>query len=483
MQTQKNILYNVLLAVSQVLFPLITFPYLARVLGPEHLGLFNFADSYARYFALVAALGISVYGVREIAKNQDKPELLGYVFAEIFIINFIATCILSFVYLFSIWKVQKLHTEASLFSWSFIFFFVQVFVLEWFFTGINQFKFIALRFFVIRACFILSVFYFIRQSSDYVKYMQLQVALQILMGIINFRYLSKFVQIKNISIKQLEIAKHLKPLFILFLTLFSISIYLHFDTVILAMLSNNESVGYYSSSLKLVKIIIAVLAAISAAMIPKMVQVFSQGNQGQFNKMVQISFEIIISLGIPTAILVGLLAPEIIQVLFGEHYERSILPLQITSPLILIVSLSTIFGFQVLSVHAKDKAILKAAVAGMLISLILSFILIPKYHEIGASLTILVTEIVVLSAFVYASKKIIQIIAIRKLLVRELIGFIPYFFIVFLVRYFMADWFLVKVVTIVLSSFIWFILLHFYLFTESTIKIQFNQLLSRYIKK
>ena len=249
------------------------------------------------------------------------------------------------------------------------------------------------------------------------------------------------------------------------------------------MLSNNESVGYYSSSLKLVKIIIAVLAAISAAMIPKMVQVFSQGNQGQFNKMVQISFEIIISLGIPTAILVGLLAPEIIQVLFGEHYERSILPLQITSPLILIVSLSTIFGFQVLSVHAKDKAILKAAVAGMLISLILSFILIPKYHEIGASLTILVTEIVVLSAFVYASKKIIQIIAIRKLLVRELIGFIPYFFIVFLVRYFMADWFLVKVVTIVLSSFIWFILLHFYFFKESTIKIQFNQLLSRYIKK
>ena len=89
----------------------------------------------------------------------------------------------------------------------------------------------------------------------------------------------------------------------------------------------------------------------------------------------------------------------------------------------------------------------------------------------------------VLSAFVYASKKIIQIIAIRKLLVRELIGFIPYFFIVFLVRYFMADWFLVKVVTIVLSSFIWFILLHFYFFTESTIKIQFNQLLSRYIKK
>ncbi len=483
MQTQKNIFYNVLLAVSQVLFPLITFPYLARVLGPEHLGLFNFADSYARYFALVAAMGISVYGVREIAKNQDNPEALTYVFVEIFLINFIATCLLSGFYLITIWQVQKLHIEQSLFYWSFIFFFVQVFVLEWFFTGINQFKFIALRFFVIRVCFIISVFYFIRESSDYLKYMQLQVALQILLGVINLRYLTKFLHLRNVKIKFISLKKHIKPLFILFLTLFSISIYLHFDTVILAMLSNNESVGYYSSSLKLVKIIIAVLAAISSAMIPKMVQIFNQGNELQFNKMVQLSFELIIHIGIPISFLVCLMAPEIIQILFGVNYQRSILPLQITSPLIIIVSLSTIFGFQILSVHTRDKYILKAAVSGMLVSLILSFILIPIYHEIGASITILLTEIVVLGSFIYASLQLVQLSNTRKLIYNEIIALLPYLLIVFCARYFKIDSVILKVLLILLFSLIWFLVLHFILFSTSTIKIQFNQVLMRYIKK
>jgi O-antigen/teichoic acid export membrane protein len=156
MQTQKNIFYNVLLALSQVLFPLITFPYIARVLGPENIGLYNFSESYARYFALVAALGISVYGVREIAKKQSNPKGLAFIFVELFLINLIATCLLSVVYIGTILEVDKLAAYPELFYWSFIFFFLQVFVLEWFFTGINQFKFIAVRFFFIRLPYLFS---------------------------------------------------------------------------------------------------------------------------------------------------------------------------------------------------------------------------------------------------------------------------------------------------------------------------------------
>ena len=128
MQTQKNIFYNVLLAISQVLFPLITFPYLARVLGPENIGLYNFSESYARYFALVAALGISVYGVREIAKKQDQPKALSTTFTELFLINLIATCILSVVYIFTIIYYNKLSNNATLFYWSFVFSKFNVFI-------------------------------------------------------------------------------------------------------------------------------------------------------------------------------------------------------------------------------------------------------------------------------------------------------------------------------------------------------------------
>jgi O-antigen/teichoic acid export membrane protein len=327
-------------------------------LGPENIGLYNFSESYARYFALVAALGISVYGVREIAKKQEQPKALSNTFAELFLINFIATCILSVVYIFTIVYSTKLSSHANLFYWSFLFFFFQVFVLEWFFTGINQFKYIAIRFFFIRLVFIAAIFIFIKEANDYVKYMQLQVGLTVFLAIINFVYLFKFIDLKNIRLNELNITKHLKPLFLLFLTIFSISVYLHFDTVLLGILADNESVGYYSAPLKLVKIIIAVLAAITAAMFPKMVQFFEQGDLVQFEKMLSQSFELVMSIGIPTSILVYILAPEIIFILFGSSFELAIIPLQITAPLILIVSLSTIFGFQILSVHSKDSAIL-----------------------------------------------------------------------------------------------------------------------------
>lgn len=482
MQTQKNIFYNVLLALSQVLFPLLTFPYLARVLGPENIGLYNFSESYARYFALVAALGISVYGVREIAKKQDQPKALSNTFAELFLINLIATCILSVLYLFTIGYTNRLSSHASLFYWSFIFFFFQVFVLEWFFTGINQFKYIAVRFFIIRLIFVAAIFIFIKEANDYVKYMQLQVGLTFFLGVINFIFLFKFTDLKNIRIKDLNLIQHLKPLFLLFLTIFSISVYLHFDTVLLGILADNESVGYYSAPLKLIKIIIAVLAAITAAMFPKMVQFFEQGDLFQFEKMLKQSFELVISIGIPTAVLVYTLAPEIIYILFGSSFELAVKPLQITAPLILIVSLSTIFGFQILSVHSKDSAILKSAVVGMLFSLIASFLFIPKFKQEGAAYIILCTELLVLSFFIFYSSKVIQLKNTKALIVREIIFAIPYLILPSLVALIVTAA-LPKLIIVLFCAFIWFALVHFYFVKTSAFKLLVTDLLISRIKK
>ena len=481
MQTQKNIFYNVLLAVSQVFFPLLTFPYLARVLGPENIGLYNFSESYARYFALVAALGISVYGVREIAKKQEQPKALSNTFVELFLINFIATCVLSVVYIFTILYSNKLLSNATLFYWSFLFFFFQVFVLEWFFTGINQFKYIAVRFFIIRLVFIAAIFIFIKEANDYVKYMQLQVGLTFFLGVINFVYLFKFIDLKNILFSELNITKHLKPLFLLFLTIFSISVYLHFDTVLLGILADNESVGYYSAPLKLVKIIIAVLAAITAAMFPKMVQFFEQGNTVEFEKMLKQSFELVVSIGIPTTILVFILAPEIIYILFGSSFEAAIRPLQITAPLILIVSLSTIFGFQILSVHSKDSAILKSAVAGMLFSLVASFIFIPKFKQDGAAYVILFTELLVLLFFIYFSSKVVQLKNTKQVILREIALAIPYCIIPYVISTIALPT-ITKLIIVLTSAILWFFMVHFFIVKISVFKTLVMDILKRRIK-
>jgi len=479
METQKNVFYNVVLAISQVLFPLITFPYLARVLGPSHIGLLNFADSYARYFILVAAFGIPIYGVREIAKLQQNKEGLAKLLVEIFSINLIITVLLSIVFGASILYVNKLNIHQDLFSWSLIFFFIQIFILEWFFIGLNQFKFIALRFFFIRLIFIICVFVFIKTSNDYLTYMKMQVGLNILLGIINIRYVFKFISINNFSFKNINLVKHLKPLFLLFLTIFFISIYLQLDTVILGFLTDTESVGYYSSALKLNKLIIAVFAAISAAMFPSMMNAFHEGNMEKFNTMVEQCFYVILSIGLPSFILVTLCAPEIIYILFGSNFERAVLPLQITAPIILIVSMSTIFGFQILSALSKDAAILKSAIFGTFVSLVFTFLLVKQYKENGEALTILITELTVCSSFIYFSRKHFNIQHFSKILLHQIISIVPYIIIAFLFKYLIINEY-IRVALIGLSSLLWFCILHLSILHESIFKKQFIKILNKY---
>ena len=219
MSVKNSVFYNVLLAISQVFFPLITFPYLARTLGPEHVGVLNFAESIAKYFVMLAALGIPIYGIREIAKVQNELKERTKIFAEIFTINLICTLGLSFIFLAAVFFIPQLNKEKVLFYWTIAYFIFQVFYLEWFFNGMNQFKFIAIRQFVIRFFFIIFVFILIKSQFDYVNYMRMQFGLSVLLAIINFNNLSKYISLNKASFANLDLRKHIKPLLYIFLTI------------------------------------------------------------------------------------------------------------------------------------------------------------------------------------------------------------------------------------------------------------------------
>jgi len=466
MKTQKNIFYNVLLAVSQVLFPLITFPYLARTLGPEHIGLINFAESFAKYFVVLAALGIPIYGVREIAKLTKEPKERSILFWEIFSINFICSIIFSLFFLVCIYFIPNLTQYKNLFTWALFYFFLQMFNLEWFFSGLGEFKFIALRSFFIRLLFILSVFVFIRSKWDFMKYMQMQVILSLILAIINAFQVMKFINFNKVIREKINLFKHLKPLLVLFLTIFSISIYFSLDTVLLGFLADNESVGYYATALKLNKLVIAVLSAISAAMFPSIMNYFHQKEFDKFNQLIKECFFLLISLSMPLVILFLGCAPEIVEILFGSNYSRAILPLQITTPLIFIVSLSTIFGFQILSALAKDKLILYSAIYGMVISILLSFILVPIFKEIGTAIAILITELVVCISFLYYATKHYPMPHLWPLFKTQFLIIWPYILIIVFAKM-MVSIILIRIIFIVILSFIWFCTYYLYINSDN----------------
>jgi O-antigen/teichoic acid export membrane protein len=478
MSVKNNIFYNVILAISQVLFPLITFPYLARVLEPNHIGVLNFAESIAKYFTMLSALGIPIYGIREIAKIKDQPKELSRTFSEILIIHVVSNLFSLAVFFILIYSSSTINIEKTLFNWTLVYFFLQVFYLEWFFNGINQFKFIAIRQFIVRVFFIALIFILIKQKTDYIKYMQMQVGLAILIVVINIRQVFKFINFNKENISGLSFKKHIKPIFYLFLTIFSISIYFSLDTIFLGFLSNNESVGFYSTALKLVKLIIAVLGAITVALFPSLVELYNKDEKDKFAKAIKDCFFVLISISIPLALLIGLNAHDIVIILFGENYERSVLPLQITSAMIVIVSMSSIFGFQVLNALSKDKSILISAVFGMLVSLVLSFWLIPLYNENGEAITILITELTVSISFIYFSYKYFPIQGLSKIFIEQLVAAIPYIFIVLFAQYFISL-ISIRICLIAILSLSWFLILHFKVLRDNLFKNQFDLVYSK----
>jgi len=478
MSVKNSVFYNVLLAISQVFFPLITFPYLARTLGPEHVGVLNFAESIAKYFVMLAALGIPIYGIREIAKVQNELKERTKIFAEIFTINLICTLGLSFIFLAAVFFIPQLNKEKVLFYWTIAYFIFQVFYLEWFFNGMNQFKFIAIRQFIIRFFFIIFVFILIKSQFDYVNYMRMQFGLSVLLAIINFNNLSKHIALNKASFSNLDLRKHIKPLLYIFLTIFSISIYFSLDTILLGFLANNESVGYYSTALKLNKLIIAVFGAVTVAIFPSLINLYHSQQIEKFRELIRQVFFVLVSLSIPAIVIFISCAKEIVHVLFSQNFDRSILPLQITAPLILIVSLSSIFGFQVLSALAKDRQILYSAIIGMTVSIVLSILLVPTLMEVGEAITILVTELSVSVSFIYFTKKYFKVGGLTNMFLKQLVGALPYIVFVIIFKSIINDSIMV-LTSISIISLIWFCIYHLFILKNSYFKVYLNGFLDK----
>ncbi len=478
MSVKNSVFYNVLLAISQVFFPLITFPYLARTLGPEHVGVLNFAESIAKYFVMLAALGIPIYGIREIAKVQNELKERTKIFAEIFTINLICTLGLSFIFFAAVFFIPQLNKEKVLFYWTIAYFIFQVFYLEWFFNGMNQFKFIAIRQFIIRFFFIIFVFILIKSQFDYVNYMRMQFGLSVLLAIINFNNLSKHIALNKASFSNLDLRKHIKPLLYIFLTIFSISIYFSLDTILLGFLANNESVGYYSTALKLNKLIIAVFGAVTVAIFPSLINLYHSQQIEKFRELIRQVFFVLVSLSIPAIVIFISCAKEIVHVLFSQNFDRSILPLQITAPLILIVSLSSIFGFQVLSALAKDRQILYSAIIGMSVSIVLSILLVPTLMEVGEAITILVTELSVSVSFIYFTKKYFKVGGLTNMFLKQLVGALPYVVFVIIFKSIINDSIMV-LTSISIISLIWFCIYHLFILKNSYFKVYLNGFLDK----
>jgi O-antigen/teichoic acid export membrane protein len=448
MSTRKNFIYNFILTGSNLFFPLLTFPYLSRILGAEGLGICNFIMSYGQNFIIIAALGMPVYGSREIAKVGEDKAKRSKLFFELLSIHLLFTFFLLIIYITSVFSYDnfKNYKNLALLGGSLILF--NVFSLEWLFTGINNFKYITIRSIFIRALSIIAIFLFVKKKNDFAIYFIILICTVFFTVLVDVYYARKFIS-RKIILSFKGILLHVKPVFILGIYMVLTSIYSVLPATLLGFLSTKLAVGYYYGANRIIRMVISVFSALITVMIPRLNQVLEEKGKNEYLLLVNKSLNVVISFGIPITFLVFLLANPIVMLLAGENFIKSILLIQIMAPIILIVAFAQVFVLLILSVHRKDKNMVSLSFIGMTISLLINIIFIPHFAEKATAFSQLIAEFLVTLISFFLARRVLDFNFPIKTFFLNLVFVIPFLLITYLSLRYLRNNFLI----IAMSSF------------------------------
>jgi len=403
MSIKKNFIYNFLLTGSNLLFPLLTFPYLSRIIGAEGLGISNFILSYCQNYIIIAALGLPVYGVREIARLGDDKEKRSKLFFELISLHLIFTGILFIIYTVTVLLSPQFHEYKNLALLGGGYIMLSVFTIEWLFSGVNDFKYITIRSIIIRSLSVLAIFIFVRQKDDFNVYFIITVITLFLTVLVNVNYARKYVSLRSLS--QINIRHHLKSVSVLGIYVILTSIYSVIPVTLLGFFSTKSAVGYYYGANKIIRMVISFFTALTTVMIPKLNLVLEMKGRDEYKKEVQKSLSFVITFGIPITFLVFLLANPLIMLLAGKEFQNSIFCIQMMAPVILSVAFAQVFVILILSINRRETEMVLLSALGMVISLIINIIFIPGYGERATAVSQFSAELAVTVVSFFLAKR------------------------------------------------------------------------------
>lgn len=439
-----NLLYNILLNVSNIIFPFITAPYVARVLEPDGVGLYNFAYTVAGYFALVACLGVPTYGIRIVGANRDDFKVLNKVFCEVFSILAYMTLFLTIIFIVSAFLVPQFRAHCTIFLISGFALYIVPFKVDWFFSGLQQFGYIAARSVIIKVIAVLSLFLFVHDKDDLVYYVSISAFSIVANEFWNFVKLLKLgVKIKLVG---KGCIKHLKPILILFSSFIATAIYTSLGTVILGFVDSYSEVGYYNSAANICKVAVPVVTSLATVALPQIANYIKNGKKQEVGELINKSVSLTLFMAIPLTSVLFIIAPDFVPLFFGEKFYNSIVPMQILSFLPTIVGLNNITGVQILIGLGKDKEFLKSVVVSAILSIVAYFVLVPFLGAIGAAYGTLLAEMLILIISYIYIKKVTNIDFDVKLdFIKTIFASIILVVVYFGLKFVLNDWWLVLV--------------------------------------
>lgn len=404
-----NFIMNFIITASQFIFPLITFPYVSRVLQATGNGRVSFALSIANYFTMVASLGIPTYGVRACARVRDDKEKLSKTVQEIFLINIIVTVLVTITYLLSIAVLPQFQEDRILFYINGLNIVLNMFGMDWLFQALEQYDYITFRSLAFKLISLILMFALVHQQSDYIIYGAITVFAAVGSNILNFTRVHKLVVFKwtgNYNLRQ-----HMKPILILFAQSLAVSIYTNLDTVMLGFMKTNQDVGYYNAAVKIKTILLSLVTSLGSVLLPRMSYYVKQNLKVKFKQTMLKALNFTLLMSIPLSLYFILYANESIRFLAGNGYTGAVLAMQIIIIAIIPIGITGVLGIQVLTALEKEKYVLCSVVSGAVINFVLNLIFIPIYGAAGTALATTIAEFIVLLVQVALTFKLLKEIA------------------------------------------------------------------------
>ena len=407
-----NAFFNSLRSILNLLFPLITFPYVSRVLSLNGMGIYNFSNIYVNYFLLIAGLGVATYAVREGAKYRDNKDKISEFSSQVFTINIYSTIIAYVLLLGSLLIFKNLHNYVScilIFGLQIIFTTIGT---EWIYTIYEDYSYITIRSILFKILSIVLLFVLVKKPEDYLWYAAITVFASVGSNILNYIHAKKFCDIK--LVKDPNWKYHLKPILIIFASSVAVTLYVSSDTTILGLLKNDYAVGIYSISVKIYQMAGGLLSAMLMVTIPRLAMLFGKRRFKEFNNVLSEVLEILSMLVLPLSIGLIMLSEDIILIIAGNKYLPSVNSLRIISWGIIFSNFAMIFSDCVLIPAKREAKVLKNTVITGIINIVLNFILIPFMSYDGTSLSTVVAELTVMVMNGYSCWDIIKPVILKK---------------------------------------------------------------------
>ena len=421
----KNYLYNLIYQIAILIIPLITAPYLSRILGAEGIGIYSYNYSIAYYFCLFVMLGINNYGNRSIAKCLGNKDKVNKTFCEIYAMQLLTGIFVLFVYLGYCFLVSK---EVGISLCYIPFVISYILDINWFFFGQENFKIILVRNIVIKIFTTLAIFIFVKKASDVVLYILIMSIGALISQVVVWIIIRS--DIKLVTIKFSDLLSHFKPNLILFVPVIAVSIYRTMDKIMLGSLDTMTEVGYYENAEKIISILLSFITALGTVMLPRMAALFESKDKKQIQLMLSNSFVFISFISSIVAFGIASIANNFVLIYYGDNYAPSGIILQLLCITVPFISYANVVRMQILIPQGKDRAYVISCFSGAIINLLLNGILIPKFHAVGATIGTIVAEFTVM---------LVQLISVKaELYVKNIIKSIINFWVNGLIMFIIA---------------------------------------------